>query len=329
MSRLRILVTGGAGYIGSVTVRLLLDAGHEVVVLDSLEKGHREAVDPRADLAVGDVGDHDLVLAAGDGCDAVIHFAGYIEVAESQAEPDRYHENNVSRPTRMLDALVRAGVSRLVFSSTAAVYGEPDSVPITEDAPTRPVNVYGATKLRFEEVLSRYSREHGLRALPLRYFNVGGAWPDGSIGEAHVPETHIIPRLLKAMGEGDSSFEIFGGDYPTRDGTCVRDYIHVVDLAEAHRLALEYLMAGGEPLPMNLGNGLGFTNLEVVAACAEVTRRAVAVKVGPKRAGDPASLVASGQRARSALGWVPGRDLSAIVGDAWRWHSSHPGGYRV
>jgi UDP-glucose 4-epimerase len=325
---MRILVTGGAGYIGSITVRHLLDARHEVVVLDTLEKGWRVAVDPRATLAVASVGDREALDRVLPGCDAVMHLAGYIEVAESQADPERYFANNLTAPTVMLEAMAAAGVGALVFSSTAAVYGQPELVPISEDAATTPVNVYGASKLAFERALERQAEASGLRSIRLRYFNAAGAWPDGSMGEAHSPESHLIPRVLASMSAGQDAFEVYGGDYPTPDGTCVRDYVHVFDLASAHRLALERLTAGGEDGVFNLGTGRGYSNLEVVAACAEVTGRAVEVAIGPRREGDPAQLVASRDRAVSELGWAPERDdLRTIVADAWRWHSTHPDGY--
>lgn len=325
---MRVLVTGGAGYIGSVTVRTLLDCGTEVAVLDSLERGHREALDERAVLVVGDVGDAAACDAALAGCDAVVHCAGYIEVAESVELPDRYHDNNVVRPRVLLDRMEAAGVAALVFSSSAAVYGEPERVPIAEDDATLPVNPYGESKLAFErEVAGR--RSAGLRCASLRYFNAAGAWPDGSLGEAHNPETHLVPRILAAIAGGRREFEVFGGDYPTRDGTCVRDYVHVTDLASAHALAVEHLVAGGDGGAFNLGSGEGFTNREVVEACAEVTGRDVDIAVGARRAGDPAVLVASSAKAREVLGWAPARgSLKTVIGDAWRWHSSHPEGYR-
>lgn len=325
----RIVVTGGAGYIGSVTVRALCDRGHQVTVVDTLEKGHREAVDPRAALVVGDVGDEGLMRDALAGADAVMHLAGYIEVAESQAFPEKYVDANVTRPVRMLDMMELAGVRSMVFSSTAAVYGEPDTVPIPEDAPTRPVNVYGESKLAFERELARREEAGALAAVRLRYFNVAGAWSDGSLGEAHEPETHIVPRILTALLAGRREFEIFGGDYPTRDGTCVRDYIHVVDLANAHALALERLGGGGTGGVFNLGNGQGFTNLEVLRACAEVVGAEVEPVIGPRRAGDPAVLVASSAEAGRVLGWRPQRgNLTGIVSDALTWHRAHPDGYR-
>jgi UDP-glucose 4-epimerase len=297
---MRVLVTGGAGYIGSITVRALLDAGHEVVVLDTLEKGRREAVDPRATFVLGDVGDADVVRGALAGVDTVMHLAGFIEVAESQADPARYFDNNVTRPLVMLDEMREAGVAAIVFSSTAAVYGEPASVPILEDAPTVPVNAYGESKLAFEHELDTAAAAWGLRSVRLRYFNVAGALPDA-----------------------ERRFEVYGNDYPTADGTCVRDYIHVCDLARAHVLALEHLHAGGRGSVCNLGNGRGYSNLEVVQACAEASDTRIDVVFGPRRAGDPAVLVASAERALALLGWKPGRgELAAMVADAWRWHQS-------
>ncbi|NTW27977.1 MAG: UDP-glucose 4-epimerase GalE [Coriobacteriia bacterium] len=326
---MRFLVTGGAGYIGSITTRVLLDAGHECVVLDTLERGHREAVDPRAELVSGSVGDREALERVLPGCDAVMHLAGYIEVAESVAYPEKYFAANTTQPTVMLDVMEESGVSAIVFSSTAATYGEPDSVPIFEDAPTRPINPYGASKLAFEEILEQRAASAGLRAIRFRYFNVAGAWPDGSIGEAHNPETHIIPRILTSLRSGQERFEVFGGDYPTADGTCVRDYIHVLDLANAHRIALERVGAGGAGGVYNLGNGQGYSNLQVVSACARVSGRDVEVLIGPRRAGDPAMLIASAEKAGRELGWRPQRgDLDDIVGDAWRWHLEHPDGYR-
>ena len=326
---MRFLVTGGAGYIGSITTRVLLDAGHECVVLDTLEKGHAEAVDARATLVTGSCCDPALLDAHLPGCDAVMHLAGYIEVAESVADPERYFTNNATGPLALLDAMVRHGVGAIVFSSTAAVYGEPDSVPIPEDAPTRPVNPYGASKLAFEHSLDEYRERHGLRSVRFRYFNVAGAWPDGSIGEAHDPETHITPRVLTSMRDGTARFEVFGGDYPTPDGTCVRDYIHVRDLANAHRIGLERLVEGFEGGVFNLGNGQGYSNLEVVRTCSEVSGREVEIVIGPRRPGDPARLVASAEKAGTVLGWRPERgELAQIIGDAWRWHLEHPNGYQ-
>lgn len=320
---MRILVTGGAGYIGAVTVRHLLDCGHDVVVIDSLERGRIEAVDGRAEFIQASIGDRAALDSVLPGCAAVMHLAGLIEVAESQTQPGAYFDANVAQPAVMLEAMRRHGVRDIVFSSTAAVYGEQERMPISEDAATRPVNTYGVTKLMFEELLDAYSAAHGFKSIRLRYFNVAGAWPDGSVGEAHEPETHIVPRVLAAVASGASRFEIFGADYPTPDGTCVRDYIHVCDLAEAHRLALEHLNRGGACGVYNLGNGEGYSNLEVVRTCSAVTGRDVEIVMGPRRAGDPARLVASADRARADLGWSPRRgELSQIIEDAWRWHSA-------
>jgi UDP-glucose 4-epimerase len=320
-------VTGGAGYIGSITTRLLLEGSHQVVVLDTLERGYRQAVDPQARLVIGSVGNAESCRDALVGADAVLHCAGLIEVAESQEKPDLYRRVNSEQPKTLLAEMLAAGVETIVFSSTAAVYGEPEAVPIPEDARLAPVNVYGESKLAFERTLDEYA-VRGLRSIRLRYFNVAGAWHDGSLGEAHAPETHIIPRILQAVAGGQERFEVFGSDYPTPDGTCVRDYIHVCDLARAHRLALERLVAGGEGGVFNLGNGEGFTNLEVVRACAGVVGREIEVEMGPRRQGDPAVLVASSQRARAELGWAPDQPkLAEMVADAWRWHVAHPHGY--
>lgn len=329
---MRILVTGGAGYIGSITARTLLDSGHDVVVLDSLERGHAEAVDTRAELVVAPVGHKGALDSVLPGIDAVMHLAGLIEVAESQSEPARYIDANVAQPAVMLQAMIEHGVKAIVFSSTAAVYGEPEQVPIPETAPTRPINAYGLSKLAFEQLLEWAAATHGVHSVRFRYFNVAGAWPDGSLGEAHSPETHIVPRALSTIYSG-RPFEVFGDDYPTPDGTCVRDYIHVCDLADAHRLALEALSnrSAEEPAESrvyNLGNGEGFSNLEVVRACAAAVGREASVNVGPRRPGDPAKLVALSEAARRDLGWTPSRgDLATMMTDAWRWHVTNPNGY--
>lgn len=326
---MRILVTGGAGYIGSITTRVLLDAGHECIVLDTLERGYRSAVDGRAEFVQGSVGERALLDEVLPRIDAVMHLAGYIEVAESVAEPDKYFRANAAEPAVMLDAMASHGVDAIVFSSTAAVYGEPEAVPIIEDAPTRPLNPYGASKLAFEELLEGCRADWGLRSVRFRYFNVAGAWPDGSMGEAHAPETHIIPRILMAMSAGQDRFEVYGSDYPTSDGTCVRDYIHALDLANAHRIGLEALIGGHAGGVFNLGNGQGYSNLEVVRTCAGVTGRHVHIEFGPRRTGDPAVLVASSEKASSGLGWKSQRgDLAEMIADAWRWHLEHPTGYQ-
>jgi len=325
---MRVLVTGGAGYVGSISVRTLLDGGAEVCVLDTLERGHAEAVDPRATLVVGDVGDRDACRNALVGVDVVLHCAGYIEVAESQSEPAKYFENNVSRPIVLLEEMLAEEIDAIVFSSTAAVYGEPESIPIREDAPRRPINAYGASKLTFENVLAWMASVHGLRSVIFRYFNVSGAWPDASLGEAHNPETHIIPRLLQACAAGRNEFEVYGGDYPTPDGTCVRDYLHVCDLARAHMLALLALARGEQGGEYNLGDGVGYSNLQVVRACAEAVGAEIDVQLGPRRPGDPAVLVASSRAARERFGWEPERgEIARIAEDAWRWHRTHQEGF--
>ncbi len=277
----------------------------------------------------GNVGDEVVLEGVLPGCDAVMHLAGYIEVAESQADPGRYFRNNAAAPLALLDSMVRHGVSAICYSSTAAVYGQPLEVPIVEATPTKPINAYGASKLAFEDELDWFGEAHGLRSIRFRYFNVAGAWPDGSLGEAHSPETHLIPRILGAMRDGQVQFEVYGGDYPTPDGTCVRDYVHVLDLARAHLLGLEALASGSGGGVYNLGNERGFSNREVVETCAEVTGREVEVVIGPRRPGDPAILVASREKAERDLGWRPERtELGAIIRDAWAWHVAHPDGYR-
>lgn len=325
---MRVLITGGAGYVGSVSVRWLLDQGWDVTVVDSLERGHARAVDGRARLVVGDVGEPGVCDDALDGCAAVLHCAGYTDVAESVREPGMYHDNNLIRPLVLLDRMESMGVGTLVFSSTAAVYGEPEDVPIPEEASTKPVNPYGASKLAFErELEERVPR--GLRSIRLRYFNAAGAWADGSLGESHDPETHIVPRILLGVLAGRTSFEVFGDDYATPDSTCIRDYMHVRDLAQAHELALRRLLSGGVGGVYNLGSGCGYSNRQVVSACSRVTGTDIEVVIGPRRAGDPAVLVASAERARADLGWEPEyAALDAMVADAWRWHTAHPEGYR-
>jgi UDP-glucose 4-epimerase len=324
----RVLVTGGAGYIGSISTRVLLDAGHDVVVLDSLERGNAAAVDGRARLVRAGVDDARALDEVLPLADAVLHCAGYIDVAESQADPDLYYRKNLSAPSVMLDRMMTHGVRYLVFSSTAAVYGEPANVPIPETARCFPVNVYGASKLAFERMIEAAEHAGALSAVRLRYFNVAGAWPDGSLGEAHDPETHIVPRILRSAAEG-ARFTLFGDDYPTPDGTCIRDYVHVADLAEAHRLALEWLASNDGGLVCNLGSGRGYSNLEIVRACESVTGSRIAFDVAPRRAGDPARLVASIGKAEEVLGWSPERDLDSMVADARTWHAAHPNGYRA
>jgi UDP-glucose 4-epimerase len=322
-----LVVTGGAGYVGSVCARHLLDAGNDVVVVDDLTTGHRDAVPDGARLVVGDVADvADEVLGAGD-VDGVVHCAARSLVGESTEQPAKYWHGNVVTTIALLDALRRHGVPRLVFSSTAATYGEPESSPITEDAPTRPTNTYGATKLAIDHAIGNYAAASagGLGAVSLRYFNVAGAHAGNgtpALGERHAVETHLIPLVLQvALGQREE-IAVFGDDWPTPDGTCVRDYIHVDDLAEAHLLALDLLARGEAPdgghLVCNLGNGTGFSVLEVIEACRRVTGHPIPARVAPRRAGDPGVLVASSARARDQLGWKPSHtDLDGIVADAW------------
>ena len=322
---MKLLVTGGAGYVGSVTSRLLLDAGHEVVVLDNLSTGFREAVAPDATFVQKDVRDAAEVLTPDAGFDAVLHFAGLIAAGESMVKPEIYWHDNVVKSLALLDAVRAAKVPRFIFSSTAAVYGNPVELPITESAVKAPTNTYGATKLTFDHALTSEAFAHGLAAVSLRYFNVAGAYiSDGyEIGERHHPETHLIPIALQVAAGKRDKLQLFGDDYPTVDGTCVRDYIHVADLARAHLLALQ-AAAAGEHKIYNLGNGNGFSNRQVVEAAREVTGSELPVEIAPRRDGDPATLVASSARARAELGWVPEKDtLQAMIGDAWAFYRAH------
>ena len=325
---MRVLVTGGAGYIGSITAERLLEAGHSVTVLDSLATGHRSAVPSGARLIEASVGDPGVLerVAAEDGVEAVLHCAARALVGESVADPALYYHENVLGGVALLDALERVGINRIVFSSSAAVYGEPKSTPIVESQPTQPINPYGETKLAFEGALRWYGGAYGLRAVALRYFNVAGATEER--GEDHSPETHLIPNVL-ASAAGGAPITIFGTDYPTPDGTCIRDYIHVADLADAHIAALE-LTATAQPglEAVNLGSGSGFSVREVLAAAESVVGAPVPHVVGPRRAGDPPVLVASNERASELLGWSPRRgSLAEMIGSAWSWRQRHPQGY--
>ncbi len=324
---MRVLVTGGAGYVGSVSVAALLEAGHGVVVLDDLTTGHRGALADGAELRQGTYADRELVkrLLESERIEAILHCAARSLVQESVANPSKYYRENVAGGLELLEAAREAGVDRLVFSSTAAVYGTPDTTPITEDAPARPINPYGETKRTFEGALRWFGEAYGLRSISLRYFNVAGA--TGQLGEDHRPETHLIPNVLRGIADGGAAV-IFGDDYPTPDGTCVRDYIHVADLASAHLLALEATADSSGAAAFNLGTGTGFSVLEVVAAAESVVGRTVARDVRPRRAGDPPVLVASPERARAALGWEPRRSsLEPMIGSAWEWRRQRPGGY--
>jgi UDP-glucose 4-epimerase len=322
---MKLLVTGGAGYIGSIVARQLLAAGHEVTVLDDLSRGHRAAVPEGARFVQAGLLDEDAVRSAlREGFDGVLHFAALALVAESVAHPERYHRSNIVGALNLLDAMRDAGVARLVFSSTCAVYGEPDTVPMHEDIPTEPVNAYGNSKLAIDRMIADESRAHGLGAASLRYFNVAGA--SGPLGEDHEPETHLIPLVLRAAAGRADHVKVFGTDYPTRDGTAVRDYIHVEDLGIAHALALEAIEPGRHRI-YNLGTGDGYTVKEVVDAARRVTGREITAIEEPRRPGDPTALVAAADRIREELGWTPEKGLDDMVADAWAWHQAHPDGY--
>jgi UDP-glucose 4-epimerase len=315
---MKVLVTGGAGYIGSHMVKLLGERGHAVVVVDDLSTGHRDAV-LAGRFVEGNVGDKALMtsLLAEENIEAVVHFAGSSLVAESVANPDKYRRNNVDNTRALLEAMQAARVDKLVFSSSAAVYGEPRHLPIEESHPTEPLNPYGESKLAIERALGATNH---LRHVSLRYFNAAGADPGGELGERHDPETHLIPMVLQAASGRRKDVGIYGSDYPTRDGTCVRDYVHVTDLCEAHLLALDWLARGGEKETFNLGTGTGATVLEVIEEARRQSGRDFPARREARRAGDPASLVAGRARAERVLGWRPRRsDLASIVRDAWRW----------
>lgn len=324
-----VLVTGGAGYIGSHAVKALADAGLDVVVLDSLVAGHRGAI-PGAPFVEADIADTAIVRETirRYQVTAVMHFAAFLSVSESVRAPARYYRNNVRHALALLDTLIEESVTRIVFSSTAAVYGDPVHSPIREDHPTQPINAYGQTKLIIEKALAHYASAYGLCSVSLRYFNAAGADPSGTIGEDHDPEIHLIPKALAAARD-NGTIEIYGTDYPTRDGTCERDYVHVSDLANAHVLALQRLEKGPLAAAYNLGNGRGHSVREVIAAAERVTGQAVRQKTADRRPGDPAFLLASSQKARTELGWTPQFEgLDAIVQTAWNWHRTHPSGYR-
>ncbi len=362
---MRVLVLGGAGYIGSHTVYKLIKDGYDVVVADNLQTGHREAVHPAARFYEGDIRDKAFLdelfakeHAEADPCesgtpgskiDGVIHFAANSLVAESMRTPLDYYNNNLYGTMVLLEAMKDAGVDKLVFSSTAAVYGEPDpdEIPILETAPTCPTNVYGETKLAMEKMIGWTAKAHGLKCVALRYFNACGALetsePEAAetmpfaddpvpfaIGEAHEPETHLIPLVLQVPAGKRECVHIFGADYPTKDGTCIRDYIHVMDLADAHVLAMEYLLAGGKSDMFNLGNGAGFSVAEIIEYARAVTGHEISAAVEPRRAGDPAVLIASNEKARNVLEWEPKyTGIEKIIETAWVWHKNHPDGYKI
>lgn len=320
-----ILVTGGAGYIGSHAVLSLQQAGYEVVVLDNLVYGHQDIVEKvlQVELVVGDTNDRALLdrLFASHSIAAVMHFAAYAYVGESVTKPDKYYRNNVTGTLTLLEAMVEASVKKFVFSSTCATYGVPTIVPIPEDHSQNPINPYGATKLMVERMLTDFDHAYDFKSVSFRYFNAAGADPEGRLGEDHNPETHLIPLvLMAALGKRDS-IAIFGTDYPTPDGTCIRDYIHVTDLAQAHVLGLEYLLKGGNSEIFNLGNGNGFSVKDVIETARQVTGKSIAAVEHDRRPGDPPALVGSGEKARSLLGWAPQyADLSKILTHAWQWH---------
>ncbi len=325
---MNILVTGGAGYIGSHILKVLVSHGHTCVAYDNLCNGHAEAV-CGADLVVGDVADAEMLVATlrDYEVDLVIHMAAFIEAGESMVAPDKFFSNNTVNGLTLLNAMRQAAVKSLVFSSTAAVYGQPERVPIEETDRMDPINPYGASKLCMEFMLRAYAEAYGFGCIALRYFNVAGASPDGEIGEAHSPETHLIPLVLQVPAGTRDSIKIFGDDYDTPDGTCVRDYIHVMDLAEAHRLAAEAIESGVVKV-YNLGNGEGFSVKQIIDTCRDVTGHPIPADLTPRRPGDPAKLIASSAKAAAELGWQPQYpDVATVVKHAWAWHSGNPEGY--
>lgn len=323
-----ILVTGGAGYIGSAAVEDLRAKGESVVVIDNLVYGHRDAVDASVKFYEGEIGDRDLIrkILSENEIDACMHFSAYAYVGESVEHPQKYYENNFVQTLNLLNILVETGVKKFIFSSTCATYGEPQYVPIDEKHPQNPVNPYGMTKFMIEKVLQDYDLAYGLKFVALRYFNACGA--SGSCGEHHDPETHLIPLILFAAQGRRDSISIFGDDYPTPDGTAIRDYIHISDLSQAHLLALEYLRKGNDSEFINLGNGTGFSVKEVVEAARKVTGKEIKAEIAARRAGDPSRLVADAKKAREVLGWNPQfPEIEKIVESAWTWHEANPNGY--
>ncbi len=325
---MRILVTGGAGYIGSHTVKHLLAHGHDVLVVDNLAMGHRQAV-PADKLVVADLKDSDHIdhLLVVNRIEAVIHFAADAAVGESVVDPAKYYHNNLLNSLNLLERVRRNGITRFVFSSTCATYGIPRDVPITEETPQAPINPYGNTKLAFEKMLADYAPAYGIGYAALRYFNASGASADGSIGEDHTPETHLIPLVLQVALGQRPHIAIFGTDYPTPDGTCVRDYIHVEDLASAHRLAIEKVQPG-QGMTFNVGIGRGYSVREVIRTAEDVTGKTIPIQEAPRRPGDPPALIASADKIRRELGWTPHyTELQPIIETAWNWHLRHPKGY--
>lgn len=325
-----IAVLGGAGYIGSHTVAQLIKAGQDVVVLDNLITGHKRAVDPKARFYQGDIRDYHFLsqVFSQEKIDGVIHFAAFSIVPESMKDPLKYFDNNTGGMITLLEAMHQFGIKKIVFSSTAATYGEPKQVPIHEDDPQVPTNPYGESKLAMEKIIKWADVAYGIKFVALRYFNVAGAMPDGSIGEDHHPETHLIPIILQAAAGTRDGLQIFGDDYPTKDGTNVRDYVHVVDLADAHILAMQYLADGHDSNAFNLGSATGFSNLEILNAARKVTGQPIPAKIGPRRPGDPSTLIAASDKARTILGWKPKfDDVEQVIATAWNWHQTHPEGF--
>ena len=323
---MKILVVGGAGYIGSHMVKYLLRAGHSVLVADNFSSGHRSALlgCPCVELDIADRDALDTLLALHD-FEAVFHFASFIQVGESVEHPGKYYQNNLAATLTLLQAMVAAGIPRFIFSSTAAVYGNPQYSPLDEQHPQQPINPYGRSKLMVEQLLEDFDKAYGLKSVCLRYFNAAGANPEGKLGERHEPETHLIPLILQAAAGRREAITVFGDDYDTPDGTCIRDYIHVTDLADAHARALDFLIAEQQSAIFNLGNGAGFSVREVIEAARRVTGRDIQVRLAPRRAGDPARLVADAGRARDLLGWQPRHSaLERIIADAWGWEQRHP-----
>jgi len=329
---MKILVLGGAGYIGSHTVYRLIEQGHKVVVFDNFETGYYEAIHPDAEVYEGDLrnrADIDNVFDKESDIDAVIHFAANSLVGESMVKPLKYYDNNICGTKVLLESMVAHNINRIVFSSTAATYGEPIHTPILENDPTNPTNCYGETKRAMERMFYWTEQAHGMKYVSLRYFNACGAHISGKIGEAHNPESHLIPIILQTANGTRDHISVFGTDYDTPDGTCIRDYIHVTDLAQAHILAVEYLINGGESDIFNLGNGVGFSVKEVIETAKKVTGKEIKVVEENRRAGDPAVLIASSEKAKKVLGWNPQyNELSTIIETAWKWHSTHPNGYK-
>lgn len=327
---MRLLVLGGAGYIGSHTALELIKKGHEVIVVDNLVTGYEKAIPDKAVFYQGDIRNFDFLdtLFKKEKIDAVIHFAAYSLVGESVTNPLKYYDNNLYGTKVLLEAMIKNNVNKIVFSSTAATYGEPENIPILESDRTCPTNPYGETKLAMEKMFHWASKAHGLSYVSLRYFNACGADATGQIGEAHNPESHLIPLVLQVPNGKRESVSIYGTDYDTPDGTCIRDYIHVTDLAQAHILAVEYLTNGGESDIFNLGNGVGYSVREVIETARSVTGHPIPATEVPRRAGDPARLVASGEKAKKILGWEPKiKKLDEIIASAWKWHKAHPEGY--